>query len=59
MKRLNPFTDWMIRLKHAFIAIGYSTNNNLKLDRKDFKPFYDQGLSPIETALTDLDEGGE
>ena len=52
------FTKWLIRLKHAFIAAGYS-RNNFRLDREGFRPFFNEGLSPIEMVLLDMEEGGE
>lgn len=33
--------------------------NNVRLDWNAFKHFYEDGLTPIESALIDIEEGGE
>lgn len=55
------YARWLARLKHAFIAAGYFRYNQhgIRIDQKAFRPFYEDGYTPIETALIDLEEGGE
>lgn len=54
---LSDYSNWLIRLKYAFMAIGMS--GILRIDRNAFRHLYDDGLTPIEAALLDVSEGGE
>lgn len=65
-KRFNqPFgyTEWLIRLKHLFIGVGMMNRQNKHYtnvpDRKAFRPFYEDGLSPFQVLNIEIEEGWE
>lgn len=53
------YTIWLIRLKYCLIGQGVMTSNRHHKntpDRNSWRHFYDDGFSPIEAVLIDINE---